>query len=160
MWADNGNITMVLFRFFPPSSRIFSLIFISFKDLYVFASIVFLIESFWWVCSTLGKEGLLVPTIYVSVNVRNGVTIVSLQLADVAGALRGILLSRSVQFSSVQYDPFVIIIHTSNVTITSLPHNSQATYLCLHTDSRQNPPCVCVLNIRKFVGTLPGKFLL
>ena len=48
-----------------------------------------------------GKEGLLVPTIYVSVNVRNGVTIVSLQLADVAGALRGILLSRSVQFSSV-----------------------------------------------------------
>ena len=101
MWADKGNITMVLFRFFPPSSRIFSLIFISFKDLYVFASFVFLIESFWWVCSTLGKEGLLVPTIYVSVNVRNGVTIVSLQLADVAGALRGILLSRSVQFSMI-----------------------------------------------------------
>ena len=50
--TDKGNITMVLFRFFPPSSRIFSLIFISFKDLYVFASIVFLIESFWWVCST------------------------------------------------------------------------------------------------------------
>ena len=49
-----------------------------------------------------GKEGLLlVPTIYVSVNVRNGVTIVSLQLADVAGALRGILLSRSVQFSMI-----------------------------------------------------------
>ena len=50
--TDKGNITMVLFRFFPPSLRIFSLIFISFKDLYVFASIVFLIESFWWVCST------------------------------------------------------------------------------------------------------------
>ena len=75
-------------------------------DLCVFSSFVFnrkfLVGLFYILSDLLGKERLLVPTIYVSVNVRNGVRIVSLQLADVAGALRGILLSRSVQFSSVR----------------------------------------------------------
>ena len=83
----------------------------------------------------------MVPTIYVSVNVRNGVTIVSLQLADVAGALRGILLSRSVQFSSVQYDPFVIIIHTSN---DNEPSSQFPGNIFMFTHRQQTKPTVCL----------------